>query len=220
MTNRKKLDPHLRRSLNRPAPSRGLKKSILISVEDDKSARLYFQKFRVALRNQRIVVIADFLGSAPTSVIAAAKNAVAENEKLVKADAADPFEEVWVVFDTEGPQNSERQKAARHAIDQAHQLKYRTAISNPCFEYWILLHFEYFVNQLADGNAAKKKVKKYLPRYEKGTCCYDDTRPFVEIAISNSERVWRERFQGIEHPCDCHPSTEIHRLIKSLIAND
>lgn len=206
--------------IRRPNPSRQARKAILISVEDEKSARFYFEKFRDHLRTHRIVVIADHLGSAPKSVVNAAKKAVAEREKLVKADEADRFDEVWVVFDTEGPQNSQREKAARDAIEQARQLAFLTAVSNPCFEYWLLLHFEYFVGPLVNGSAAYKRLLKHLKKYKKGDCCFDETYHLIKTAIMNSEKVWHERYNGASHPCDCHPSTQIHRLVKSLLGED
>lgn len=204
--------------IRRPEPSRETKKPILIAVEDEKSARYYFEKFRDTLRKSRVVVIADHVGSSPKSVIEAAKIAIAERLKLASLGEDDVFDETWIVFDTEGPQNASRHKAAKNAIDQAQQLGFKLAVSNPCFEYWFILHFEYYVNQLADGTAARKRLEKHLKNpYRKGDCLFEQTFPLIRTAISNSEKVWRERHVDIKHPCHCHPSTQVHELAKTLM---
>jgi hypothetical protein len=91
-------------SLRRPDPSRPERKAILIALEDERSARLYFDGFRKELRGYRIVILAPWKGSDPKSVVESAKAARDERQALADKDLADPFDEVWVVFDTEGPQ--------------------------------------------------------------------------------------------------------------------
>src|SRR5439155_24819750 len=127
---------------------RNPRKAILIALEDQRSARLYFDGFRKELRGQRIVILVDWSGSDPKSVVRAAKEAREERKAQAEKDQDDPFDEVWVVFDTEGPQNVQRQRAARGAIEQARTLEILTAVSNPVFEYWLLLHFEWCVKTL------------------------------------------------------------------------
>src|SRR3954471_4524848 len=52
--------------------------------------------------------LADWLGSDPRSVVQAAREARDRRRAEADKDQADPFDEVWVVFDTEGPQNLPR----------------------------------------------------------------------------------------------------------------
>jgi hypothetical protein len=63
------------------------------------------------------------------------------------------------VFDTEGIQNTVRQQSARRAISQASNLGFRHAVSNPSFEYWLLLHFEYCVKTFPNGAAVETALK-------------------------------------------------------------
>lgn len=162
-----------------------------------------------------MVVLAEHLGSSPRSVIDAARQAVEERHQT---DSEDPFEEIWVVFDTEGPQNATRQAEARNAIQRAHDLGYRTAVSNPCFEFWLLLHFEYYTSSLMDGAATCRALRRYIRDYDKGTNSYSLTREHLETALRHARRLFDERYFDNPHPCDCHPSTEIHHLIASLLA--
>lgn len=209
---------YLKNKLRRPDPEREQKKSILIALEDEKSSRLYFEALKRELRSNRIVVIAEHAGSAPRSVVDSAKKAKSEREILANNDIDDRFDEVWVVFDTEGPENTLRNRQARDAIEQARQLKYHTAVSNPCFEYWLILHFEYFVQPIADSADACKRLKKHIQHYHKNRECYSKTRSNLESAITHAKRVRKERCEPLgSHPCDCHPSTEIDLLVASLL---
>ena len=142
------------------------------------------------------------------------------NEKAqADKDQDDPFDEVWVVFGTEGPQNLQRQRAARGAIEQARNLGIRTAVSNPTFEYWLLLHFEWCINTFESGDAVCHMLKKHIPGFDKGKECYSITRPHVQTAIKSAKRVFAERHQhSSHHLCDCHPCTEVYRLVESLLS--
>jgi hypothetical protein len=124
-----------------------------------------------------------------------------------------------VVFDTEGTQNEQRQRAARAAIDQARSLKILTAVSNPSFEYWLLLHFDWCVKPIVDGAAICHLLKQHIAGYDKGMDCYAITRPHVQAAIKHAKRVFTERYpNSSHHPCDCHPCTEVHRPVESLLS--
>jgi hypothetical protein len=204
-------------ALLRPLATRIKKKRILIALEDEKSSRDYFDSWKKLLRSGLIeITIAPHTGSMPKSVVEAAK-AIKQSEH-----PEDPYNEVWVVFDTEGPQNLNRFPAAKAAIDQAHALKFDTAVSNPAWEFWLLLHFEYYTGNLVDGTAARNRLKdKGLPKYKKGVNCFEDVYGFTPIALKNGKKLFKERYepQGKEHPCDCHPCTEVHRLIESMMSN-
>jgi len=167
------------------------------------------------------VVIADHAGSAPNNVVEAAKDARDARRRQADAGEEDQFEEVWVSFDTEGPQNPDRLAQARNAIERARQLGFLTAVSNPCFEYWLLLHFVYFVRPIENGAAACKLLRKHIPKYGKGLKCFDIIYPNTDTARERANRVFEERHKySSTHPCDCHPCTEVHKLVESLLGED
>jgi hypothetical protein len=120
---------------------------------------------------------------------------------------------------SEGPQNAVRQQQARNAIERARALGFSAAVSNPCFEYWFLLHFEWCVDMFADTRQLYRKLRTYIGEYDKAKDYYLKTRPHVEAAIRNAKKVFRERCQSPhDHPCDCLPSTQVYRLVESLFA--
>jgi hypothetical protein len=164
------------------------------------------------------VVIAENRGSDPASVVDAARNAKAERKTQADKGEADAFDEVWVVFDIEGPQHPHRAQQARSAIKQAKDLGMDTAVSNPCFEFWLLLHFEWCVEMFVGTEPVYRRLKRHIPKYDKGENYYEIIRPHRSVAIERAKRVYRERFPTpSNHPCDCLPCTEIYRLVESLL---
>ena len=73
-------------------------------------------------------------GAVPLTLVREATEARARNSQ----DQGD-VDEVWCLFDVEWPQNHPN---LDEAIDQAAQRDVRLAISNPCFELWLALHFD------------------------------------------------------------------------------
>jgi hypothetical protein len=85
----------------------------------------------------------------------------------------DEIDECWCVFDVEWPQNHPH---LREAVQLAKDNGIRLAVSNPCFELWLILHFEDQTAHLntdqaerrsrkLDGRAGKRiDADQYMPR--------------------------------------------------------
>jgi hypothetical protein len=72
-------------------------------------------------------------GSAPLTLVTLAAEA-----RRRALDAEEEIDEFWCVFDVEWPRNHPNLSAAR---DLARRNGISLAVSNPCFELWLLLHF-------------------------------------------------------------------------------
>ena len=72
-------------------------------------------------------------GAVPLTLVARAAKARAQN-RLDQHEV----DEIWCFFDVEWPQNHPN---LQEAINRAEQSHVRLAISNPCFELWLALHF-------------------------------------------------------------------------------
>ncbi len=76
-------------------------------------------------------------------------------------------------------------------------------VSNPSFEVWYLLHFEYSTRSYIDAGAAIKELKKHHPGYEKTSDMYPLLKEKMGEAIANAEKLeayytssyWKEDFQ-------------------------
>ena len=90
--------------------------------------------------------------------------------------------------------------------------------SIPCFEFWILLHFEYTIKQYDIGTGSIcanviADLKAYMPRYSKGDeDIYQATKDQLETAITNSKKVVRHCETGGTDM----PSTKVHELVEYL----
>jgi len=125
-----------RRPGRRP-PFRDPKPTVLIVCEGDVTEPEYFLGFRSACRNTRVKIrIADTHG-VPMTLVETAKGYKSEAEEEAAREKDDnlAYDSVWCVFDIdEHPHVPEARQMAR---DSGIYL----AVSNPCFELWLLLHF-------------------------------------------------------------------------------
>ena len=92
-------------------------------------------------------------------------------------------------------------------------------VSNPSFEVWYLLHFEYSTRSYIDAGAAIKELKKHHPGYEKTSDMYPLLKEKMGEAIANAEKL--EAYYNVEehlHPdVNCNPYTDVHKLVKKLL---
>lgn len=125
---------------------------------------------------------------------------------------ADPeVDECWCVFDVEWPQNHPN---LDRAVELADAQGIRLAVSNPCFELWLILHFEdqtAFIetraairkSQNLDGRTGKRiDPSTYMPR----------RRAATERATS---LVARHLGNQTAFPAN-NPSSTMHDLLASI----
>ncbi|MEJ2858745.1 MULTISPECIES: RloB family protein [unclassified Saccharothrix] len=126
--------------------------------------------------------------------------------------AADPeIDECWCVFDVEYPQRHPR---LGEAISLATKHGIRVAVSNPCFELWLILHFENQTAHLStdqaerrsrqlDGRSGKHiEADLYMPRRHEA----------ARRAAALAERHARN---GVSSPDD-NPSSTIYELLAAI----
>ncbi|GAA3130618.1 RloB family protein [Streptosporangium carneum] len=74
-------------------------------------------------------------------------------KRAIERNRDDEVDECWCVFDVEWPKNHPNLK---EAIRLANDHGIRLAVSNPCFELWLILHFE---DQTAFVNTSEAERK-------------------------------------------------------------
>jgi hypothetical protein len=133
-----------RRDLGRRPPTRELFPRYLIVCEGDVTERRYLEDLR---KEERIPIDLRFrAGAVPKTLVH-----WAVEEK--KAAEGDPYDEVWVVFDVDEHPDVAAGK------DRATANDLRVAVSNPCFELWALLHFEFWSSSIERDKLRKRCVK-------------------------------------------------------------
>jgi len=179
----------------------------LIVCEGSRTEPSYFNRLKKELRLASVEVWVEHGNSAPISVVEHARRL---RDRRKRSSTHAPFDRVWCVMDVEDPQPH---RSLNEAHDKAQQEKFSLALSNPCFEYWFLLHFERTSRQMTTENA-KQFLKEHLPNYDKEVP-FDELLAHTETAIANAEGVISEKHYG-EDLRNCNPSTHVHRLVLEL----
>ncbi|MET9529817.1 RloB family protein [Streptomyces sp. NPDC006649] len=158
-------------------------------------------RLRDHLRNSAVSVVVRGKACSPTQLVTYARG----QRDLNRGG----YDEVWCVFDVDAfPDVSEAAALGRrHGI--------RVAVSNPCFELWLLLHF-------ADHHAYADTYKRLLPLLQKHVPGYDKTR--VEFATYRDGLAKAgERARALDPTGDEHtrnPSTGVWRLTDRMARPD
>ena len=130
-------------------------------------------------------------------------------QKKAKAEKDDNlrFDFVWCVFDIDD------HPGIADAKQQARDNEIELAISNPCFELWILLHFQDHRKHVR-REVLRSLVRKHLPDYVKDVPC-DKLRPLYDQALSRASKLetWHLEQSSEEHR---NPSTGVHKLTEQI----
>lgn len=207
----------LQEDVSRRKASRAPYDKVLIVCEGEKTEPLYFTEIKDHYKiNSANIHITGECGSNPVSVVDHALQ-LYQAEK----DKGDSFDRVYCVFDQDSynlPPNTYQQ--ALNKIAGAKPKNTFFAIpSVPCFEYWLLLHFEYTtapfsaIGGVSIGTAVLRKLKEYWPEYEKalkGT--FESRLSELDFAIANATRSLKETQKNHTD----NPSTYVHELVSYL----
>lgn len=121
----------------RRRPGRKPQRAITLIVCEGETERAYFQaaRQRYGLSTAEVVIADNTEGSAPISVVACAEKKCAEQGG---------YDQVYCVFDRNGHESFTRARERIRGLAKRKKkpLPIEEAISIPCFELWVLLHFE------------------------------------------------------------------------------
>jgi RloB-like protein len=199
------------RPLRRKVATRAIRKTLLVFCEGERTEPEYLNalKLEPAIREVAAVEIrvaqADS-GAVPLTLV---KRAIEARSRGISEN--DEVDEFWCVFDVEWPVNHPNLVAA---VALAQQYGINLAISNPCFEVWLVLHLQEQGSWLNNEQAVK--LRRRLDRSAgKGL---DPARymPHVSTASQRAAKLdERHQRDGTSFPDD-NPSSGMHRLITSV----
>ncbi len=158
-------------------PPRG---TFLIVCESSQTEPNYFESLREAKRLANMKVIKG-RGRIPLARLLQ----VAENEML-KLDWNPNLDQAWCIFDIEREGTHSDLEEIR-AI--AKQKKIYLGVSNPCFEYWFLLHFAKTGKPYMDANELIRDLYQHLPGYEKSQDHFSILKERTSLALQYSEEL-------------------------------
>ncbi len=142
------------------------KRKVFAIIGDGKTEMWYFQMLK---RNERGIQV-----NISPKIPQRKKMQEQFNEIL---DLAKYYDEVYWIIDLDViiKESKETGKSKKTPIQRLKEyisslLQYKNVtviLINPCFEFWLLLHFEKTTKHYTDCNSVIRKLKKYLPDYEK-----------------------------------------------------
>ncbi len=195
--------PRTGRRFQRPLGERRYRKLFIIAVEGVKTELQYFNIFNDQQSVIRVNCLKGGHDSAPKHVLKRMRNHLREEE--LKAS-----DEAWLVVDKD--LWSDEQLAQLHAWAQERD-NYGFALSNPKFEYWLLLHFEDGAG-ITSSTDCSDRLKRQLPEYDKGIDARKFTRARIDEAI-------RRAHQRDNPPCTDWPrslgGTTVYRLVENIL---
>jgi hypothetical protein len=202
--------PPAGRPLRRKVATKRIKKTLLVFCEGERTEREYLHALRLepAVREVAAVEIQVDLGSGAVPLTLVKRAVEAHSRAISENGETDEF---WCVFDVEWPVNHPN-LAEAIALAEGNQIS--LAISNPCFELWLILHLREHSAWL-DNEPAEKLRRRLDKSTDKGI---DPVKymPLVgKAAIRAAKLDERHRGNDTSFPDD-NPSSGMHRLIASV----
>ncbi|WP_350313351.1 RloB family protein [Dickeya fangzhongdai] len=192
-----------------------------IFCEGAKTEPLYLSSYieEFAKNKSKIISIPKTRKNTPVQLVDEAINKKNSKESI----SGDVF---WVVYDRESVAKYPRSKH-KEAWDKAKKNGINIAISNVCFEFWVLLHFEEttqpyssFQDLINNSNLKSKLISAGIKSYDKGS---DELYFKIRKGINNA----RKRAQKVNNliissspknseEYDYLPFTKIHHLLDAI----
>ena len=198
-----------RRPARRP-PFRDRKPVILVVTEGKVTEPEYLDGFARATKNPRVKIEVVGGVGVPKTIVEHAKEKKREADKRARREKDDnlSYDQVWCVFDIDAHPNIP--DAKQMALDNGFEL----AVSNPCIELWLWLHF-------ADQPGAQHRhdlqgmMKKHIPKYNK----HVDFSHFASGYDDAAQRASRlDKDAKLVNEEGRNPTTGVWQLTKSIRA--
>ncbi|HEY9777190.1 MAG TPA: RloB family protein [Planktothrix sp.] len=190
-----------RRQFSRPLGERRYRKLFRVAVEGSKTEPQYFALLNIGNTVVRVECIPGDESSSPPQVLARLK-------ERIKKSGLSKTDEAWLVVDKDDW--TDEQLIPLFEWSQQSE-RYGFALSNPKFEYWLLLHFE--DASIASSRQCSEKLERHLPGNDKGV----EARKFTEERIAHAIERAKERDSP---PCADWPrafGTTVYRLVERIL---
>ena len=141
----------------------------VVATEGEKTEEQYLSIFQ----NPRVHV--RVLSTGPDGK-SAAKHVLARLAEFEQQYDLGPEDERWLMFDVD----RQRPQFIEEITQMGMESGYRLAVSNPCFELWLLLHFREHDAADADCKSTEQRLRDHLGSYSKVNF---DAVPYDRVAV-------------------------------------
>lgn len=191
-----------RRNFQRPVGKKRYRKIFIIATEGAKTEPEYFSTLNARNVAVHIKCLKKKSDSSPDKVLRKIKTYI-HQENLKESD------EAWVVVDRD------RWEAAR--LDELFEWSqekhnFGLGLSNPNFEYWLLLHFE-DGKSVFSSNECKERLQRYLPRYDKGINASKISTDSIHEAIRRARQYDNHMTTTWPH----NKGTTVYKLVQNIL---
>jgi len=192
----------------RRTPYKDSKPVILIVTEGEVTEPEYLNGLARATKNPRVrIKVVGGVGD-PKRIVEFAKDCKIEAEEQARGAKDDNlcYDEVWCVFDID---DHARTPDARQ---MARDNRIEVAMSHPCFELWLWLHF---ADQpgMKDRHKLQEMMKKHIPNYDKHVD-YSDYAAGYDEAVKRASRL--DENAKLDNDEGRNPTTGVWRLTESI----
>lgn len=188
------------RKFTRTQATRSYNKRFLISTEGDQTEPQYFSMLN-KMSKSVVKCLNNLHGSSPLQILKVIK-------EYIKKKGLGKNDEAWLVVDRDKWEFGDLNELVKWSKEKEN---YNLALSNPKFEYWLLLHFEEG-KKISSSKNCSERLKKYLPNYNK-EIQVGKIKPGILEAISRAQKkdtpkclTWPE-----------HTGTTVYRLVEKII---
>jgi hypothetical protein len=191
----------------RKVGTRAQRRIVLIFCEGSETEPTYFRGFNTRYSN---VLVEPVYGkvTAPRSIVGHAIAHMSEyNIDIEEGDG------VWCVFDADS--NTDKELAETMDLAERHGIS--VAFSNPSFELWYLLHYEYRSRRLSNEEA-ESELRKHMPDYSKSGNFNDVLKESLDMAIKNAKKLDKmHRSKDTEIVSQgSNPTSQVYLLVKFI----
>ena len=198
--------PKKSRSFQRSLGERRYRRMFLVVSEGEKTEPEYFRLLGKMCGDVSVRCVGNLRHkSAPQHLLSWMEEKL-KNESMKESD------EAWLVVDRDQWNKEHLEKLCRWTQNNKDTYAKKLAISNPKFEYWLLLHFE----NGAKSKTAKKCIKKlqqYCPQYDKGITKKEFTLDLVKDAMQHAKEQDKPRCNGVPR----QGITTVYRLVERIL---
>ena len=189
-----------RRGFRRPQANRPYNKRFIISAEGDQTEPQYFAMLN-KMSKSTVKCLNNLHGTSPIQILKVMKTDL-KKRQLRKGD------EAWIVVDRDIWESEDLNALVEWAKENGN---FHLALSNPKFEYWLLLHFEEG-NRIRSPKNCEDRLKRHLPTYNKGIQV-SKIKPNIQDAIDRAKAKDTPR-------CETWPKqagTTVYRLVEKIL---
>lgn len=192
--------PRRERGERRRAPSRDRRAAILVVCGAESTEVAYLNGLRDHLGSASIDLEVIERAKAPDQVVARAR----DYRRITD------FDERWCVLDVDRFEREGRKIS--QAVELARRGGVLLAISNPCFEFWLLLHHAYRTPPAIVCRDIEAVLRQYVPDYDKTQLKFSAFVSGISEAVDRGKKIDPS---GMEH--GINPSTGVWRLVEKLM---